>query len=478
MIPSTQYSVSATDLTELLRGTPYVSYTYAYPHKTAYRVIDPPVDLDELWAGEKRDSLSLYMHIPFCEMRCGFCNLFTTANPREGMEEVYLQALHRQALMVSEAVGEATVARMAIGGGTPTYLGTAQLERLLDMAEGLFGVNLVATPISVETSPGTADPEKLTILRARGVDRISIGVQSFLESEVRAAGRAQNTAEVEKALSQIREAGFPTLNIDLIYGLPGQTVESWLRSLYAALVYGPEELYLYPLYTRPLTGLSNMSGPKGGSTDAWHDIRLECYRTGRAVLLAAGYEQVSMRMFRVKTKADAEGKAILLMGESTSGDHLPLPSSAPLAYCCQEDGMVGIGCGARSYTHALHYSGEYAVSRRSVRAILQDYVTRPQGEFKTVNYGYRLNMDDQRRRYLIQSVLQKEGLARDAYRARFGTEATEDYPELVQLVEVGLATLGDSALTLTEQGLEWSDVIGPWLYSERVRQCIARYELR
>ena len=462
MALNTSYAIPSTDLEELLQGTPYVSYTYAYPHKTAYRPIEPPVDLGELWAGERRDALFLYMHVPFCEMRCGFCNLFTTANPRQGIEDAYLDALERQARRVSEALSRAgggvQFARMAIGGGTPTYLSAAQLGRLLDLAEGLFGVHLHTTPISVETSPGTATPDRLRHLSERGVDRISIGVQSFVESEVHAVGRAQRTVEVEAALGAIRDAGFPTLNIDLIYGLPGQTVKSWLRSLEAALLHKPEELYLYPLYARPLTGLDRMGRSNGVLRADADDVRLECYRAGRTLLLDAGYEQVSMRMFQAQ-----RGQALVR----------PAPH-----YCCQEDGMVGLGCGARSYTHALHYSSEYAVSARGVRAILHDFIARPEEAFGVASYGYRLDADDQRRRYVIQSVLQVEGLRLDSYRVRFGTQALEDYPELCRMVEMGLAVLGDGALKLTARGIERSDTIGPWLYTDKVRSRMEAYELR
>src|SRR5262249_31088118 len=160
----------------------------------------------------------------------------------------------------------------------PTHLAVDDLARLFDLAERLFNVVPGSAPTSVETSPLTAAPEKLRLLRARGVDRISIGVQSFIEEEARAAGRSQQTTVVEQALAAIRQEHFPTLNIDLIYGLPGQTVASWLTSLQAALRYQPEELYLYPLYIRPLTGL----GRKGalGSTGG-EDIRPACYREGR-----------------------------------------------------------------------------------------------------------------------------------------------------------------------------------------------------
>src|SRR5262249_53268331 len=147
------------------------------------------------------------------------------------------------------------------------------LEKLFDLAAD-FGVE-PGIPLSVETSPATAEPEKLALLRERGVTRVSIGVQSFVDAEAKGAGRPQKTAEVVAALDNLRAANFPTLNIDLMYGLPGQTSASWRFSLEQALSYGPEELYLYPLYVRPLTGL-------GRADRDWHDHRLNLYREGRA----------------------------------------------------------------------------------------------------------------------------------------------------------------------------------------------------
>jgi oxygen-independent coproporphyrinogen-3 oxidase len=433
----------------LPESDPYIAYTYAYPHKTAYRALDPPVPLADLWAGEDRRALFLYMHVPFCEMRCGFCNLFTTVNPKGGLEAAYLAALERQARQVRAALGAATVARFAIGGGTPTYLHPAELDRLFGIATELYGLDLARTPISVETSPHTATPDRLALLRARSVDRISIGVQSFIEVEAHAAGRPQRTAEVLAALTAIRHAGFPTLNIDLIYGLPGQTVASWRESLQMALRFAPEELYLYPLYNRPLTGL-NRTGQH------WEDLRLECYRAGRDMLLEAGYTQVSMRMFRAAHTPNADGPA----------------------YCCQEDGMVGLGCGARSYTHALHYSSEYAVGSQGVRAILADYVARPDADFAVAAYGHRLAPDDQRRRYVIQSLGPAEGLSFAEYRARFGGDALADLPQLAELPALGLAAQTADRLALTPAGMERADAIGPWLYSDRVQALMEAYELR
>ena len=154
---------------------------------------------------------------------------------------------------------------------------------------------------------------------------------------------AAATAEVEAALDRIRDVGFATLNIDLIYGIDGQTPESWRYSLDAALAWEPEELYLYPLYVRPLTGLgrarTRLGRPAAGAVP--DRPRPPARR---------GYEQVSMRMFR----RPAAG------GDGTD-------------YCCQTDGMVGLGCGARSYTAGLHYSFEYAVGASLTRGIIDDY---------------------------------------------------------------------------------------------------------
>ena len=106
----------------ILRGSPYQGYVYAYPHKTAYRPLEPPRPLRDAWAAEPQAGLFLYVHVPFCTMRCGFCNLFTTPTPKASLVALYLEALRRQAEAVREALTEGRFARFAVGGGTPTYL--------------------------------------------------------------------------------------------------------------------------------------------------------------------------------------------------------------------------------------------------------------------------------------------------------------------------------------------------------------------
>jgi oxygen-independent coproporphyrinogen-3 oxidase len=431
----------------VLRDGPYQGYVYAYPHKTAYRPLTPPRPLARVWAAEPRSGLFLYVHVPFCTMRCGFCNLFTTPNPRDGLAALYLDALRCQAEAVREILPDARFARFAVGGGTPTYLDESGLAAVLDVAERAMGADLRSIPVSVETSPDTLTPGKVALLRDRGVDRVSIGVQSFFERETADSGRPQSRKDVDAALSLLAGAGFPTVNVDLIYGLPGQTAGSWLASLREALRYGPQELYLYPLYVRPLTGL-------GRSHKVFDDARLAYYREARDVLLGEGYSQSSMRMFRRGDAPDAGGPA----------------------YCCQEDGMVGLGCGARSYTRGLHYSLDYAVGPKDVKGIIADYLSRDRARFATAEHGFALEADEQRRRYLIQSLLNAEGLDADRYADRFGTDPGEDFPDLGAFTDLGLLTRTGVRWLPTPLGLERSDALGPWFYSGRVRSLMAGYE--
>jgi len=230
-------------LAQLLAASPYQAYVYSYPHKTSYRPIAPPVPLEEVWATENKQSLFLYIHIPFCEMRCGFCNLFTTVKNNQTLFEEYVQTVQRQAIQVKKALVEATFARFALGGGTPTQLPLPQLEAILNIAEKTMGAQLLDIPSSVEVSPETVDRDKLKLLRDRGITRLSIGIQSFIDAEVVAVQRRQDVTQVKAALNLMAEANFTTINIDLMYGLPGQTVATWLRSLQEA-VSAPRNLSL------------------------------------------------------------------------------------------------------------------------------------------------------------------------------------------------------------------------------------------
>lgn len=410
----------------------YDGYAYSYPHKTAYRPLNPPVPLQQAWKEEDTSKLLLYVHLPFCEMRCGFCNLFTTVRPGGELVEQTLQATARQSKQVRQAISPRQVVQMAIGGGTPSYLSLPQLEQLFQMLQADWPIDLQRIPVSFEASPATLTVEKLTWLRQQGVSRLSLGVQSFVDEDLYQLHRPQKLQEVERACHMILETGFAIFNIDLIYGNPEQTPENWLKSLEQALRWKPQELYLYPLYVGPLTGLDRLGRRPG-------QRRRGLYKLARERLLAAGYVQLSMRHFRAP-------------GVDFSGD-----------YCCQEDGCVGLGPGARSYTQRLHYSSEYAVSQPGVRGIIANFNQRPDQEFAHADYGVWLDQQEQKLRKVIKTLLRAQGCP-----------AGLEIPQLKELQQLGLAL--PDPWRLTEEGLAWSDTIGPWLYSPQVHQKMQQYQ--
>lgn len=423
-------------------GPLYQDYAYGYPHKTAYRALTPPVPLRDIWADEPKDRLFLYVHLPFCEMRCGFCNLFTTANAPEDRITAYLAALDREMAAVRDEIGPVRVVQMAVGGGTPTMLGVAALDGLFDRIEAQFGAATMAVPTAIETSPATATVDMIAMLSARGIERISIGVQSFDEAETRAMGRPQSPASVQLALDTIRAFAFPRLNIDLIYGADNQTPDSFRRSLTQALRWQPEEIYLYPLYVRRGTGLD-------GKAAVADEHRRRLYRAGRDLLLGEGYRQVSMRAF-----------------QRAAGSQLS-------EFSCQEDGVIGLGAGARSYTAGHHYATDYAVSRRGVLAILDDYAARPADMFRAAHHGIAIDAGEGARRFILKSILRTEGLDRRRFADLFGETAHAAAPLLDRLIAMGLLAAHGDHLRPTAAGLEHSDAMPPLFYSDAVRARMA-----
>ncbi|MDR6719620.1 STM4012 family radical SAM protein [Paenibacillus sp. 2003] len=434
----------ATGLSEVL-AFPYRSYLYSYPHKTAYRELDPPLPLGTLWERENTDTYFLYMHIPFCAARCGFCNLFTLPDRRDDTHERYVDALERQAKQWAPITSRRPYSRFAIGGGTPTLLNEVQLNRLFDIAEHVMGLDPAQASISVETSPDTVTDAKLAIMKERSVDRISMGIQSFIEAEASAIYRPQKPQEVERALEKLTRYDFPLLNLDLIYGLPGQTVESWIYSLERVLAYEPGEIFIYPLYTRENTIVKPDDIRRQGP-----DIRMELYIAARETLKSKGYVQYSMRRF---AKEQSSSKALL-------------------PYSCQEEGMVGLGCGARSYTSEVHYASKYGVSYKATQSIIADYVATER--YDVADYGIVLSREEQRRRFILKALLHREGLTLSDYQQRFGTDVMSDYVWLAELLTEGMAELesgeGKQVLRLTEEGLGYSDAIGDWLISAEIRE--------
>ena len=140
--------------------------------------------------------------------------------------------------------------------------------------------------------------------------------------------------------------------------------------------------------------------------------------------------------------------------------------------------MVGLGCGARSYTRTLHYSTEYAVACNGIQGIIESFIKSPTLSFSFADYGFSLSTEEERRRFVIKSILRVDGLELGSYQQRFRRSLFDDFPQLAELSSGDLACLDSDTLKLSDAGLELSDAIGPWLYSTDVHDLMKNYELR
>ncbi len=420
----------------------YQQYAYSYPHKHAYRPFEAR-PLKEVWEGEDMSQLFAYLHLPYCEMRCGFCNLFTVANPKQGVGQ-YLQALQREAATYRRLLPDCEFEEYAIGGGTPTFLEAEQLRWMLTIFQEQLGVDTKSKYGSIEASPKSIDHEKISLIEEFGINRISMGLQSWLESETKLLGRPQKTEEAATAVDLLKQSKVQEFNLDLIYGIKSQTISSFRYSIERCLEYAPTEIYLYPLYTRALTGLSKMQ-------QQFDDTRLDLYRFGRDFLLEQDYRQVSMRCFRRIDAPQIESN-----------------------FSPTENGTMGIGAGARSYTQMLHYSTDYAVSRKATKAIIESYAKR--SEFELVNYGIQLNENEQLRHFLIKSLCDGGSLDKEQFALRFGKQVGEE-PLLQVLFQDELLVEKQGKIRLNEAGMELEDAIGPMLFSQETNSLMEAFEL-
>ncbi len=188
---------------------------------------------------------SLYIHIPFCLSKCPYCSFLSWPN-QDGLHQRFVAALMVEAARFRHDTAMFPLSTLFLGGGTPTVLAGAELAKIVQGCSELFGLSHQAE-ISVEANPKTIDKKKLALLRCSGFNRISIGVQSLHDQELHGLGRQHSVADAVTAIRWAREAGFANINLDLMYGLPGQTPLSWQHTLEQALALAPQHLSLYEL---------------------------------------------------------------------------------------------------------------------------------------------------------------------------------------------------------------------------------------
>ena len=237
--------------------------------------------------------LGLYIHIPFCKSKCAYCDFYSLAHSEEQMD-AYCAALKSDLIRRVDAAKAHTVDTVYFGGGTPSYLGD---KRLVPLLESILSHYRVApdAEITFEANPDSArDIDALKTLRAAGFNRISLGAQSFDDGELREIGRIHTTSEIAQSVSAARAAGFDNLSLDLIYGLPHQTMSRWRENLNAALALTPEHLSCYGLKVEEGTPLyQRRESAQLPDDDAQADFYLETVE----MLTRCGYVQYEISNF-------------------------------------------------------------------------------------------------------------------------------------------------------------------------------------
>jgi oxygen-independent coproporphyrinogen-3 oxidase len=237
-------------------------------------------------------NLALYVHVPFCQTKCPYCD-FNSYAGLEGLMAPYVDALIAEMALWREATRDARVTTVFFGGGTPSFLPLAETERIFAALRGSFSAGGGPdAEITVEANPGSADSARLDGLRRLGFNRLSLGVQSFQDDELSASGglgRIHSAAEARQAFRAARRAGFENVNLDLIYGLPGQALAAWQRTLAEAIALRPEHLSLYALTLEDGTPLAaDIARGRRPAPDP--DLAADMYLWAGEALAAAGYE--------------------------------------------------------------------------------------------------------------------------------------------------------------------------------------------
>ena len=226
---------------------------------------------------------ALYIHVPFCRRKCGYCSFISFAGREEDRAQ-YITALCHE---LRQRLDGQRLTSIFFGGGTPSLLPLADIESILETVSRYADIAPDAE-ISLEANPGTIGAAYVTGLRSLGVNRLSLGVQSFDNKELAVIGRIHSTEQAKQAVDDARRAGFDNLNIDLIYGLPGQDLADWRRNLEQAIGLRPEHLSLYALSLEPECPMSLAIGD-GRLPDLDADLAADMYQSAEDSLAAAGY---------------------------------------------------------------------------------------------------------------------------------------------------------------------------------------------
>lgn len=385
---------------------------------------------------------SIYIHIPFCKHRCAYCDFNTYANQEDSIP-VYVDALIKEIEFVGKkAKGldtPPTIKTIFFGGGTPSLLSASQFDSILSALFSSFTI-LPGAEISIEANPGTISIQKLDAIRKSGINRISFGVQSANTEELRMLEREHSFFDVIEAVSSARKTGFDNLNLDLIYGLPEQTLSTWQTTVKRVLDLQPEHISAYALTLEHGTPFGKWA-EKGLLPLPDPDLAADMYEWTCEYLAMNDYTQ-----YEISNWAKKEEKV-----EST-----PFPT-----FACRHNlqywkslPYLGFGAGAHGYINGIRYNNVLRIKSYIER--LGDFA--PQSTMypltpATVNH-HRQDLSENMSDYMLNNLrLVDAGVAASDFHERFGSALLDVYPNQIEdLIKKNLLQTNDEIYRLSKQG--------------------------
>ena len=404
--------------------------------------------------------MELYLHIPFCVKKCGYCDFLSFPAGKE-TQKSYKEALLREIKEAGERYREYQVSTIFIGGGTPTILDSSDMAELFDGLRSAFRI-LKEAEISMEANPGTVTKEKLSDYRRAGINRLSFGLQSADNGELKLLGRIHTYKEFLRTWKIVRRAGFENVNIDLISAIPGQTLRSWERTLRTVANLKPEHISAYSLIVEAGTPFYEQyrenaeergaGSRKHGSTLSSgqdylpplpdEDTEREIYKTTEKILAEYGYHRYEISNY---AKAGYECRHNLGYWERKEYLGLGLGASSLISECRfhnTNDMEKYLGC----------YGG--AAGDMQSCSQMQSGITDIREDVEC------LTVEDRMEEFMFLGLRKMEGISMAEFRAAFGKDIRDVYGEqLRKLSGQGLIEVSDERIRLTERGIDISNYV-------------------
>lgn len=380
-------------------------------------------------------SISLYVHLPFCASLCRYCGCNTVITTRKGVAEIYLDALEREiALWKARLAPGLRVAQLHFGGGTPSYLTAPETDRLSAMLRAAFAFTPDAE-ISVELDPRRLDRERIAAFRRLGCSRASLGVQDFDPKVQKLVNRIQSFDVTRDAVAGLREAGFTSVNLDLIYGLPHQSVASIDRTIDRVLELGPDRLavfsYAHIPWLKPAQRILENSGAMPGP-----ELKVALFEKILRRFTAAGYAAIGLDHF-----AKQDDELAVAFREGRLQRNFQGYSTRP------ELPMLGLGVSSISQTSDAFHQNE--------KELPAYYAALAEGRLPVAK-GLALTGEDRRRARIIRTLMCEMRLDSAELSGALGLDFETTYaPELARLAPLaadGLVELRPGLVTVTPTG--------------------------